>query len=219
MQKAIVCINFYGHADPAVAGTPAGTAPMGAFFRSLGREGRRATTLSVVSASRIGTPKHENKTVSVLDYNAALNESANKALSNKILTGCIAACREDVEQVFLVTGFSSGGITAIYMARQLATMKLNLFYIGLADAAFQRDKNGNPDDLIDHPGVIAKYKKNYYQTKQNAPDVEEIHDEVNGFSNFPLDSQLPEGIDYHQSAVSIGNKRIYNDVMWSIENC
>jgi len=129
MQKAIVCINFYEHADAAVAGTPAGTAPMGAFFRSLGREGRRATTLSAVSASRIGTPKHENKTVSVLDYNAALNESANKALSNKILTGCIAACREDVEQVFLVTGFSSGGITAIYMARQLATMKLNLLYI------------------------------------------------------------------------------------------
>jgi len=55
--------------------------------------------------------------------------------------------------------------------------------------------------------------------KQNAPDVEEIHDEVNGFTNFSLDSQLPEGTDYHQSAVSIGNKRIYNDVMRCIENC
>ena len=219
MQKSVICINFYGHADPAVAGTPASSTPMGAFFRSLGRNMRRSGTLSIVSNSRIGSPKLENKTVSVVDYNAALNESANRALASKVLNGCIAACREDVELVFLVTGYSSGGLSAIYMARHLAALKLNVFYIGLADAAFQRDQNGQPDDLISHPGVTAKYKKNYYQTKQNSPDTEEIHDEVVGFSNFSLDRELPENTDYHESAVRIGNNRIFNDVMWCLEHC
>jgi len=60
---------------------------------------------------------------------------------------------------------------------------------------------------------------NYYQTKQNSPDTAEIHDEVVGFSNFSLDRELPENTDYDDSAVRIGNNRIFNDVMWCLEHC
>jgi hypothetical protein len=215
MGKVVVCINFYGHADAAIAGKPASAAPFGAIFRSAARTFQRDLTLKVVSGERIGCPNLPGKKVGVVDYNAALGEGANKELAKSVLTGEIAACSDD-DWFYLVTGYSSGGVSALHTARRINELKLNLYYVGLSDAAFQR---GESDYLLTQPGVTAKYKKNYYQTKENDPVVSEIHNAVTGFSNFNLDDQLAAGVNAHQSAVTIGNQRMYEDVKWCIQNC
>lgn len=216
MAKSIICINFYGHADTAVAGQPAAAAPLGAYTRSTARKYKRANTLHVVSASRIGSTNWPNKKVAVLDYNAALGEAANMALAASLMTNPVVVPTKDGERCFLVTGYSSGGISAIHMARHLNKLELNVFYVGLADAAFLR---GDSDYLLKQSGVRATYPKNYYQTRENDPANPEIHDDVVGFKKFDLSSQLPANADFHESAVTIGNQKMYEDVMWCIENC
>lgn len=216
MSKSIYCINFYGHNDSSVAGQPAGAAPLGAFWRSAARGVKRERTLKVVGASRIGCPNVPGKRVAVLDYNAGLGEGANKVLAGKIMGSLNLACSENDEQIFLVTGYSSGGISAIHMALALNRAKQNVFYVGLSDAAFQRNES---DYLLKSSGVVAKYRKNYYQTKENDPTNPEIHDEVAGFTNFNLDKDLPTGQNEHESAVIIGNQKMIDDVLWCIQNC
>lgn len=216
MSKTIICINFYGHNDPSVAGQPATEAPLGAFWRSTSRSVKRDVVLKVVNRSRIGCPNFPDRKIGVLDFNAALGENANKALAKKVLTSINLACAEDEEQFFLVTGYSSGGVTALHMAQSLLALKLNVYYIGLADAAFQR---GESDYLMTKPGVASvKYKKNYYQTKENDPTNPEIHDTVDGFTPFDLTGQVSDG-NAHQDAVVIGNQKMLDDVMWCIKYC
>ncbi|MCA9008715.1 MAG: hypothetical protein KDB01_03160 [Planctomycetaceae bacterium] len=216
ITKEIICINLYGHADDAIAGKEASIAPLGAFLRSQGRQLKRDFILNVVSASRIGSPTQPPKSLRVLDYNAALGENANKALVKSLRSDWFASCAANVQQLFLITGYSSGGVTAIHMGRYLTEQNLNVFYVGLADAAFQR---GESDYLRLKSGVKGKYLKNYYQTLENNESNPEIHDTVDGFSPFNLDSQVRGSANFHDAAVQIGNQRMFEDVMWCIENC
>jgi hypothetical protein len=215
MAKAFVCLNFYGHGDPAVAGLPATAAPFGAFFRSQGRIIRRGATLRAVSASRIGCPQVAGKKLAVFDYNAALGEEANKSLPAKLITGEIAKCSDEDQLFYMITGFSSGGVTAIHVAAHLARIGAKVVYVGLSDSAFQRNES---DYLMLNSGVRADYMKNDFQTLENDPKNPEIHDAVAGFTNFNLDDRMDQGSDLHQQAVIIGNDRMCDDVVWCYKN-
>jgi len=73
------------------------------------------------------------------------------------------------------------------------------------------------------------YFKNYYQTKDNPnpwptdPAVRRtigFHDEVFGFQSILLDPVLLPGWGrYHFKACQIANDRMFEDVVWCIENC
>ena len=211
MPKAVISINFYGHNNPVISGVRYGYAPLkSGFFKAtagyfFGKDFNR------VKEERLKDVKCPNGKLSVYDYNSGLSEADNKSITKNLLNQIKSEISD--EMVFLITGYSAGGVTAVHMAQQIEQNSLNLFYIGLADAAFTR---GSSDDLMTQHGLKGKYMKNYFQTLQNAPDVDEIHDEVNGFTNFNLNDQLVKGEDLHISACTIGNGKMLNDVKWCI---
>lgn len=219
MPKAIVSINFYGHPNPNISGVRYGFAPLNRhFFKEvahyfLGKDFNR------VGQAKLKHIIPSNRKLWFYDYYSALNENDNKMLA-KFLVGHIMMeiSKEEPnnntpEIAFLITGFSAGGITALHMAIELERIFMNVFYVGLADAAFIRNES---EYLMTGHGLMAKYKKNYFQTKGNHPEIDEIHDEITGFINFNLNEQLTGGEDLHQSACSIGNSRILEDVKWCI---
>ena len=209
MPKAIISINFYGHNNPVISGVRYGYVPLkSGFFKAsagyyLGKDFNR------VKEERIKDTKCPNGKLHVYDYNSGLSESDNREISKNLMNKIKSEVTD--EKVFLITGYSAGGVTAVHMAQQVEQNSFTLFYIGLADAAFTR---GSSDNLMTQHGLKGKYMKNYFQTLQNASDVDEIHDEVLGFTNFNLNDQLVKGDDLHQSACTVGNGKMLDDVKW-----
>jgi hypothetical protein len=182
----------------------------------------------VVGKERLADCNSKGKEKCFYDYNAALNEEANKTLTEdilkKIVDGKTAAgdpCAASLSSIFLITGYSSGGVSALHMAR-LLLKRTKIFYVGLADAEFERN---NTEYLMIKSDVTANYPKNYYQTKGNGDDNPFIHDAIVGFTNFKLDGEIPDegtsekaASNYHDKAVKIANERLFNDLQWCMEN-
>jgi hypothetical protein len=224
MANFLINVNFYGHGDPALSGLPVREMPPSMKYAvklpllAL----RREVSLEVVG-NEMYDPKYNNQETSQLwinNYNAVLGPS-NKSKSGSILEGIMSVAntqRPDMDKMFLVTGYSAGGMTALYFSQHVNKRKdAELLYIGLSDAAFYEEDA----HLMTSPGVNARYMKNYYQTKGNADDVAERHDYVAGFhTNFNLDSQISatEIDEMHKDAVIRGNRYMSNDLRWCVEH-
>jgi len=230
MAEPIVSINFYGHDSPEVAGTDASFVPLTRQApKTVSRQLKRSWTLHVVGKERLLGCESRGREKAFYDYNAALNEESNKALAETILklimdskTSSGDFSPANLTGLFLITGYSSGGPSALHMAR-LLTKRAKVCYVGLADAEFER---GNTDYLMRKNDVTGKYLKNYYQTKGNGSDNPFIHDAIDGFTNFKLDGEIKDEGDseeaashYHDAAVKIANERLFNDLKWCMENC
>jgi hypothetical protein len=73
--------------------------------------------------------------VYIYDYNAVLGP-ANESKAADLVPNIITVSTVQ-NPIFLVTGYSVGGVTAIYFARAVSQRKdATLGYLGLADAAF-----------------------------------------------------------------------------------
>ena len=225
MPKAIVSINFFGHNEPSFSSLPAEYAPLNKKFGKAAYRyyiGTSWAGLNVIGKGRLEGCKSPKGKLYFYDYNSALNEPDNKALAQKVLDKINVEIKDKdedgnaLERVFLITGYSAGGVSAMHMARLLKANTFPIFYIGLADAAFQRNES---EYLMSTAGFTAKYMKNYYQTKENQPDVSEIHDEVLGFSNFNLNDNVAKESEFHKSAIKVANDRMFDDVKWCLENC
>jgi hypothetical protein len=232
-MRELRCVNFYGHNDPLVVGLQAGVAPFG----DLTNEARRIvhrSMLHVISRDRVGglytpagydlgpfsTPKGVYDLHWVYDFNSALNPSTARTVASDLYATIVgdsqrwakAVNKPAPDLVFLITGYSAGGVTALTFGQLIKTNRQEVMYIGLSDPAFQR---GESDDLMQAPGVSAKYMKNYYQTLENDPAVTEIHDAVAGFANFNLDGEVDKD-DPHTSAVRKGNDKMYWDIVYCV---
>ena len=208
MANAYVNVNFYGHNRGELSGTPDEWKGFASFLQL-----RRANILNVVGyVSYASIPV----ACDVYNYNAVLGPK-NEAGSAQI-AATIARKTTVPNPIYLITGFSSGGTSALYFARAIASMpNAEIGYIGLADAAFYK---GESEDLMKMPRVSAKYPKNYYQTKGNAPDVAEMHGQVDGFTNFNLNAMVTATsiAAEHEQAVVQGNYYMINDVLWCLQN-
>ena len=209
MANAYVNVNFYGHQRGELSGTP----DVWKGFASL-LQLRRANILNVVGyVSYASIPV----TCDVYNYNAVLGPS-NEA-GCKQIAATIAHNTTVPNPRYLITGYSSGGTSALYFARAIAVMpNTEIGYIGLADAAFYPKES---DGLMKMPLVSAKYRKNYYQTKGNAPDVREIHGRIEvDFNNYDLNPWVTttSSAEAHDQAVVLGNYYMINDVFWCLQN-
>lgn len=222
MANIIACVNFYGHNDPGVAGIPLGCVPISrGFYKATKRYLKLTYASNIVGESRLSGLQSPKGTLRFFDYNAALNETGNSDLAKTILQKVAESMVESGDGpvlAYLITGFSAGGVSAIHLGRVLTQKMETIWYIGLADPAFQR---GESDYLMKHSGVTARYSKNYYQTKQNSSDEEEIHDQVQDFkTNIDLTNRLAnDEDDPHKAAVKMGNDLMFNDIKWCLENC
>ncbi len=206
MANVYVNVNFYGHGRTELSGLSDERGIMPSRLQL-----RREYTLKVVGYA--GFP---GKPVSIYNYNSVLGPS-NEAAAGALATA-ISGRNGASNPIYLITGYSAGGTTALYFARAIAKISnTEIGYIGLADAAFY---TGESADLMTNPGVTAKYPKNYFQTKGNAPDVLEIHGPVTGFTNFDLNQQVTATsiADQHEQAVIKGNFNMNNDVIWCLGN-
>jgi peptidoglycan hydrolase-like protein with peptidoglycan-binding domain len=139
--------------------------------------------------AQINTPGYLKTHLPVQTFWSTGSFTTPKAV-NAILDKIRFAKFDIVDRVFLL-GISSGGKNVIQLANRLFNeMKLRSRFIGVGDAAF--DKN---DPLFKNPGPGAAQcpeKQNWFQTVGNAIDpTGEVHDHIAGFVDKRQDN-LPE---------------------------
>jgi len=223
MATIFVNVNFYGHNHPELSGLPDGSAPdwKGGMLTKVELLRWR---INVVGKDLPLNNPFPNKQVVRYNYNAVLGHNVkarSAALADQIVDEQVPF---NNNLVFLVTAYSAGGPTALFFCQRLNDRHdVECYYIGLADPAFSRglqDPRDNDLNLMVTPNVTARYRKNYFQTAGNGPNIEEVHDAVVGFQSFPLDSQLTSNDigDRHMQACKIGNQRMTEDVNWCIAN-
>ena len=217
MAQSFINVNFYGHDQPELSGLPAGEAPTLKLYGNVAlRTLRRQLSFKAVGMTRDFSGPYPN-TVPSYNYNAVLgppNEGKTKALAETL----VSKLKPGANPIFLVTGYSAGGVTALWFGRAINRRRdATLGYIGLSEAAFYEPDSGH---LMRSPGAVAKYRKNYFQTKGNAPDVAEIHGPVAFFSNFNLDGEITgdDVANLHEQALVKGNLRMTDDVAWCVGN-
>jgi hypothetical protein len=223
-MKLFINVNFYGHGESEISGKrDFETTGAKQAAKKIARDLKRAYQLKVVGDvlseyDPLNNDDPGKPMVFILNYNAILGMPQEPRVK-EMFAECQAAAANAKESrpIYLVTGFSAGGVTAIYFGREVNRADGNLFYLGLSDAAFEKNES---TQLMTVPGVTATYPKNYYQTKGNADDVDEVHDQVAGFRNFNLDSQMVGTSidDLHRQAVVIGNQRMADDLRWCVKN-
>lgn len=230
MSKHLFCINFYGHNSPSIAGTPAWGMQLGLDIEAIRRDIRRVSTLNVISSARLApllTPHQHGQRFWGTDWNAALAPADHYRLADVVYKhilsqGFSSQSTEPRELFFIITGYSVGGITALAMAQYLSipwngAPRGNVLLVGLADAAFQR---GETEHLMRMPGIIdpAAWKLNYFQMRENFPDVREIKGRVEGFENHKVDVTMPDDLigifqDLpHEQAIRAGNNAIFEKI-------
>lgn len=231
MSKHLFCINFYGHDSPSLVGTKAWSG-LGAQLgvHDITRNIRRTTTLNVISAARVlnlFVPQRHGQRFWCVDWNAGLALEDHYRVADKVYTdivtnGFIGQQTEPRELFFIITGYSAGGISALYMAQYLSVPwsgapRGNVLLLGLADAAFQR---GETDFLMRVPGIIdpAAWKLNYFQVKENHPDIREVKGRIDGFENHMVKVTTPDDLigifqdSPHEQAIRAGNNAIFEKI-------
>ncbi len=198
-----VNVNFYGHHRSELSGKLAGT------YRPTMTDLNRFR-LNVVGSMDLS----KFKNVTVFNYNAALGKTTPLVCYDIAQTVFDAV--GDPYATYLVTGYSSGGPSAIYFAQAIDLKPVTqIGYVGLSDAAFVPNES---QFLMNMPGVYGTYSKNYYQTKA---DPSEIHGPVLNYTSFDLTSQIPGNLsaeDAHFKACQIGNVKMCEDVVWCLKN-
>lgn len=227
MPNFLIEVDFYGHGDPRMSGVDATAPPSDLrIYAGSAAWGYRLGKLEAPQAVIAGKMFSSRANVLTRGYWAVFgtqNVIRTKQIFDEALRD--AKSRNASNIMFLISGYSAGGVSAIHLARHVnGSTNCTLLYIGLSDAAFEK---GEHDSLVRTPAVTARYPKNYYQTLGNFPDVDEQHVALPTFTNYPLDDQMSYDrnamnagtIDeLHRQAVVIGNRRVKDDLTWCYDN-
>jgi hypothetical protein len=109
-------------------------------------------------------------------------------------------CREVVDVVkkivadggstgsIVITGGSAGGKNALETAGLLTAERFTIRYVGLCDAAFQKDDiKSQPPLVFKAPPIMCLQRENWFQSWGHTLDPnQELHGQVDGFSNNDL---------------------------------
>ena len=211
MARMLININFYGHADPVVSGKLADDTTDSGTTR---RQWKRKWSLDVVGYDDELAKASRKLQV---NYNAVLGLNQALKIKEIVDTTIKAAKASAADKAWvLLTGYSSGGLSALYAGREiLKRPEVDLYYIGVADAAIDT-KDPAQIAVRDNPDIKANYPKNYFQTKGNADDIQEWHGPLQGFTSIDLSQLVGNGTpsDLHEKACKIGNKRMSDDLKW-----